>query len=404
MRSEANGRARVLIVDDSVAMRRLLARVIAADPELEVVGEAATATQARDEVLRLRPDVITLDLNLPGMGGLEFLERLMRYRPTPVVVITGSEDDAQSSLETAVFDRGAAAMIPKVHDGYSARDFSRDTLRALRAAAGLPEVVAPRVEAPVEPRPARGLELIALGASTGGTEALTQVFQRFERALPPVVIAQHMPEHFTRSFAARLDRVGVVRVNEAAHGQPLLPGHALLAPGGQHLTVKRVGDQLVAQLSGEEKVNGHRPSVDVLFESVADYAGPNAIGAIRTGMGADGAEGLLAMRNAGAHTLAQDERSCVVFGMPREAIQRGAAEHVVPLDDVAGLLLGLAAQGPKSAAPAPAATQTHGGCCPDVCFCSACLSERAQPGDSHREPGAKSAQNSVQDRREQARG
>ena len=338
MRSDAPGRAKVLIVEDSVAMRRILARVIAADPELEVVGEAATATQARDEVVRLRPDVITLDLNLPGMGGLEFLERLMRYRPTPVVVITGSEDDAQSSLETAVFERGAAAMIPKVHEGYSARDFSRDTLRALRAAAGLPEAVAPRVEAPVEPRPARGLELIALGASTGGTEALTQVFQRFERTLPPVVIAQHMPEHFTRSFAARLDRVGVVRVHEAAHGQPLLPGHALLAPGGQHLTVKRVGDQLVAQLSGEEKVNGHRPSVDVLFHSVARVAGARCAAALLTGMGDDGARGLKALRDAGAYTIAQDEASSVVWGMPRVAAAIGGAVDVLSLPAIAAQL------------------------------------------------------------------
>lgn len=340
MRGEVTARARVLIVEDSVAMRRLLARVIAADPELEVVGEAATATQARDEVLRLRPDVLTLDLNLPGMSGLEFLERLMRHRPTPVVVITGAEDDAQASLENAVFERGAVAMIPKVHEGYTARDFSRDTLRALRAAAGLPEAAqaAPRAEVAPEARPGRGLELIALGASTGGTEALTQVFQRFERALPPVVIAQHMPEHFTRSFAARLDRLGVLRVHEAAHGQPLLPGTALLAPGGQHLTVKRVGDQLLAQLSGEEKVNGHRPSVDVLFHSVARVAGARCAAALLTGMGDDGARGLKALRDAGAYTIAQDEATSVVWGMPRVAASIGGAVDVLPLPAIAAQL------------------------------------------------------------------
>jgi two-component system chemotaxis response regulator CheB len=339
MRSESTPRARVLIVDDSVAMRRIIARVVAADPALEVVGEAATATQARDEVLRLSPDVITLDLNLPGMGGLEFLERLMRHRPTPVVVITGSEDDAQSSLETAVFERGAAAMIPKVHEGYSARDFSRDTLRALRAAAGLPEVAPPAHAAPPsDPRPSRGLELIALGASTGGTEALTQVFQRFERPLPPMVITQHMPEHFTRSFAARLDRVGVVRVHEAAHGQPLLPGHALLAPGGQHLSVKRAGDQLIAQLSGDDKVNGHRPSVDVLFHSAARVVGARCAAALLTGMGDDGARGLKSLRDGGAYTIAQDEATSVVWGMPRVAAALGGAVNVLPLEAIAAHL------------------------------------------------------------------
>lgn len=326
----------VLVVDDSALMRRMLRRVIDSDRDFMVVGEAGSATEALEATARLRPAVITLDVNLPGTRGVEVLRRLRQRDSVPVVVITGCSDDAARSLERRVFDLGASALIPKVHPGYSVKQFARDTMQALRAAANL------------SPTPSRlsltrasRVELVVIGASTGGTEALAVLFANLERPTPPILIAQHMPEAFTAAFANRLGSMGVMRAAEARHGDRLLPGAALVAPGGRHLKVCRDASGLIAHLSDEEKVNGHRPSVDTLFLSASEVVGDRAVGVLLTGMGDDGARGLKRLRESGAHTIAQDERSSVVWGMPRVAVECGAAAEVLPLREIPEALLAL---------------------------------------------------------------
>jgi two-component system, chemotaxis family, protein-glutamate methylesterase/glutaminase len=325
---------RVLVVDDSATMRRLLRRIIESDQDFAVVGEAGNSSEALEAMGLLRPDVVTLDLNLPGTSGLEVLRRLRHLDSIPVVVITGCGEDAARSLERRVFELGASALIPKVHPGYSAKEFARDTLQALRASAS----VSP-TSSGVSLKKASRVEVVVIGASTGGTEALAVLFANLERPTPPILIAQHMPEGFTAAFASRLGLLGVMRASEARHGDRLLPGTALVAPGGRHLTVRRGGAGLVAQLSDEEKVNGHRPSVDALFLSVSEVVGDRAVGVLLTGMGDDGARGLKRLREVGAHTIAQDERSSVVWGMPRVAVELGAAVEVLPLREIPEALL-----------------------------------------------------------------
>jgi two-component system chemotaxis response regulator CheB len=348
-----DGPIRVLIVDDSRAARRMIRRLLSADPEIEVVGEAEDAPSARDAVLQHQPDVMTLDLQMPGMPGINFLERLMRHRPTPVVVITGCEDDARSSMQEEVFARGAVALVPKPHEHYSSAAFAKDAVHAVRAAANRPATT-PRAGQ-------RRVELVAMGASTGGTEALCAVFEGLGAANCPVAIVQHMPEAFTRSFAARLDRVGATRVREATQGEIFEPGVALLAPGGAHLAVRRLGDRLQAVLSAEQKVNGHRPSADVLFHSVVRVVGARAVGVLLTGMGDDGARGLKAMRDAGAATIAQDQATSVVWGMPRVAAEIGGASEVLPLPRIGervGQLAGAPRRGTDGAALRSSAVQS----------------------------------------------
>lgn len=327
----------VLVVDDSALMRRLLKRVIESDRDFAVVGEAGNSTEALEATARLRPDVITLDLNLPGSSGLEVLRRLRQRDSVPVVVITGCSEDAARSLERKVFELGASALIPKVHPGYSVKEFARDTVQALRAAANI-DPTPSRVSLTMASR----VEVVVIGASTGGTEALAVLFANLERPTPPILIAQHMPEAFTAAFANRLGSMGVMRASEARDGDRLMPGAALVAPGGRHLTVSRGGAGLIAHLSDEEKVNGHRPSVDALFLSASEVVGDRAVGVLLTGMGDDGARGLKRLRDVGAHTIAQDERSSVVWGMPRVAVELGAAEEVLPLREIPAALVDLA--------------------------------------------------------------
>ena len=338
---------RVLVVDDSAVVRQVLCRELARLPGIEVVGSAANPYEARERVAELRPDVLTLDVEMPRMDGITFLRKLMEHFPLPVVIVS-SLTTKGSRLALEALDAGAVAVIAKPESAFSVESVLVELEQAVRAAA----VARVKKRAPSAPRASLALArtsnvILALGASTGGTRALEDILTALPPNTPGIVVVQHMPETFTREFAERLDGLSRLTIREARDGDLVSTGTVLVAPGNRHLVVRRSGASYKVALRDAPRVNRHRPSVDVMFESVADHAGANAVGAILTGMGGDGAEGLLAMRRAGARTIAQDEKSCVVFGMPREAILRGAAEHIAPLEKIAGLLLELVAKGPK---------------------------------------------------------
>jgi two-component system, chemotaxis family, protein-glutamate methylesterase/glutaminase len=331
---------RTLVVDDSLTMQALIRRTLSVDPAIEVVGTAASAEEARAKIKELDPDVVTLDIEMPGMNGLDFLERLMRLRPTPVVMLsTLTSDGAEASL--AALELGAFECFDKLalrREGEAIR------LPALvRAASGTRRRLAPLppksepVEGDYQPRENA---LIAVGASTGGVEALIELLTGFPANCPPTVIVQHMPASFTASFAARLDRLCRPSVEEARAGAPLQVGKVYLAPGGdRHLEVAGSGGKRHCRLLQGPKVSGHQPSVDTLFHSVARCAGADAVGALLTGMGADGAEGMLAMRTTGSVTIGQDEATSVVYGMPAVAHRIGAVVQQLPLRRIAPRLL-----------------------------------------------------------------
>lgn len=334
----AAAKIKVLCVDDSALIRSLMTEIINSQPDMEVVGTAPDPLVAREMIKRLNPDVLTLDVEMPRMDGLDFLERLMRLRPMPVLMVS-SLTERGSEITMRALELGAVDFITKpklgIRDGLlEYTDTIADKLRAasrarLRTAAPGAEPAAP---APMLRTPLLSTEkLIIVGASTGGTEAIKEFLMPLPPDAPAVLIVQHMPAGFTRSFAQRLDGLCRIKVKEAEHGERVLPGYAYIAPGDQHLLLARSGANYVAHLSQDPPVNRHRPSVDVLFDSAAVHAGKNAIGVILTGMGRDGARGMLRMREAGAYNLAQDEQSCIVFGMPKEAIAAGGAHEVVPL-------------------------------------------------------------------------
>lgn len=335
---------KVLCVDDSALIRSVMTEIINSQPDMTVVGTAADPLVARDLIKATNPDVLTLDVEMPRMDGLEFLEKLMRLRPMPVVMVS-SLTERGSEIALRALELGAIDFVTKprlgVRDGLlNYTELIAGKIRAAacaRVAAARPTAARP-ADAPQESllrSPLLSTEkLIIIGASTGGTEAIREVLQPLPPDSPAVLIAQHMPGGFTKSFAQRLDSLSRIHVKEAEHGERVLPGYAYIAPGGFHMSLARSGANYVAHLDQEPPVNRHRPSIDVLFDSAAKHAGKNAIGMILTGMGKDGAEGLLRMRKAGAHTLAQDEASCVVFGMPREAIAIGAADEVAPLGEM----------------------------------------------------------------------
>jgi two-component system chemotaxis response regulator CheB len=356
---------RVLIVDDSAIVRKVLSTILDPEPDIEVVGTAPDPFIARDRILSLRPDVVTLDIEMPRMDGLTFLDKLMTHHPLPVIMISSL---AQSSTRAALeaVNRGAVDVLAKPGGPYSVGDLKGDLPHRVRAAArarlrgapaqqspartpagpsaarepGSPSRPGPTPAAPAQPQNYRTSMLIAIGASTGGTVAIEQVITQFPAGSPPVVIAQHIPAGFSAAFAERLNKVCAIEVREARDGDTARPGLALVAPGNRHMRVRNTASNgWIVQLDDGPKVCYQRPSVDVLFQSVAEQAGRNATGAILTGMGSDGADGLLAMRRAGAATIAQDEATCVVFGMPREAIIRGAAAQTLPLNRVARALL-----------------------------------------------------------------
>lgn len=343
---------KVLVVDDSALVRKAVSEALSRNPDLEVVGTAPDPLVARDKIARLDPDVLVLDVEMPRMDGIAFLRKLMRYHPMPVVIFSSlTPRGSQRALEALW--AGAVEVIAKPAGPLSAGEAVERLAEAVRTAAHA-RVRPPRSD-PSGPIPHRRRavhgprRVVALGASTGGTEALRFVLQRMPRGCPGMLIVQHMPPHFIPPFARRLNELCEIEVREAADGDAVLPGTALIAPGDRHLTLQRSGERWLARVIDGPTVHHQRPSVDVLFRSVAKAAGPNAVGVIMTGMGADGARGLLEMRRAGARTIAQDEASCVVFGMPREAIRLGAAERVAPLERIPELILQMA-QPPQGAA------------------------------------------------------
>lgn len=335
---------KVLIIDDSALIRSILKEVINSYPDMEVVGIAPHPLQAREMIKTLNPDVLTLDVEMPHMDGISFLEKLMRLRPMPVLMISSlterGSDAALRSLEL-----GAVDFLPKpkqgIVDGMQAYgDEIAEKIRAAYATRPQRYKDSPR-QAATESEPVPGNrfttteKLIVVGASTGGTEAIKEFLARMPADSPGILVTQHMPEAFTQSFAKRLDGLCRIRVSEAVDSERVLPGHAYIAPGHSHLLLKRSGANYMTQLSKADPVNRHRPSVEVLFRSVAQLAGKNAIGVMLTGMGKDGAAAMLEMRQAGAYNLAQDEASCVVFGMPKEAIALGGVDEVVGIQDMA---------------------------------------------------------------------
>jgi len=341
---------KVLCVDDSALIRNVMTEIINSQPDMTVVGTAADPLLARDLIKSLNPDVVTLDVEMPRMDGLEFLEKLMRLRPTPVLMVS-SLTERGSEIALRALELGAIDFVTKpklgVRDGLiNYTDLIATKIRAA-SVAKLPAArvgtavkgVSVATEAPIGSPLLSTEKLIVIGASTGGTEAIKEVLQPLPADSPGVLIAQHMPAGFTRSFAQRLDGLCSITVKEAVDGERVLPGYAYLAPGAFHMSLSRSGANYVVRLDQEAPVNRHRPSIDVLFDSVARHAGKNAIGVLLTGMGKDGAEGLLRMRQAGAYTLAQDEATCVVFGMPKEAIALGAADEVSPLGEMSRRVL-----------------------------------------------------------------
>lgn len=331
--------ARVLVVDDSATMRGLITAILNADPAVTVVGQAADAMQARQAIKELDPDVVTLDIEMPNMNGLDFLEKIMRLRPMPVIMVsTLTHKGAEASIEALEIGAFDCVGKPLPGDPHPFADLAEKVKAAARSQrkfiisgnkAAAPNAANNNV---TDYRASR--KIVAIGASTGGVEALIAVLQKFPANCPPTVITQHMPHTFTKSFAERLNRLCAPAVAEATDGARLEVGKVYLAPGGErHLTVVNPSAPC-CRLVEREPVNGHRPSVDVLFDSVAELAGRNAVGVILTGMGRDGASGLLKMRHAGARTFGQNEKTCIVYGMPRVAYELGAVETQLPLNSI----------------------------------------------------------------------
>lgn len=351
---------RVLLVDDSAVMRQTLGALVQAMPGIELIAAVADPLLAQKRMQQVWPDVIVLDVEMPRMDGITFLRQIMQERPTPVIICsTLTERGAQTTLDAMAAGAFTAIAKPKLGLRNFLDEHARDFAATIRAAAAADvRRLVPRAQPsslpvstkltadavlPATPSARRSLSqtterLVAIGTSTGGTQALEQILTSLPRLSPGLVIVQHMPEKFTAAFAQRLNQLCAIEVREALHGDRVVPGLALIAPGGKHMLLRRNGAQYQVEIVEGPLVSRHRPSVNVLFRSVAQSAGSNAMGLLLTGMGDDGAAGLLEMRQAGAHTVAQDEASCVVFGMPKEAIKRGAAQQVLPLASMAELI------------------------------------------------------------------
>lgn len=332
---------RVLVVDDSAVVRKVLTDELNKYEDIEVVGSAVDPYVAREKIVRLRPDVVTLDIEMPRMNGLAFLAKLMKHYPLPVIIVS-SLAPQQSEAAVRALTLGAVEVVCKPGSQYSVPDVARDLVRAIRVAVTVqvtPTQEAHHSAAVQAPTMFSHLEtthkVLAIGASTGGTKAIEAVLRQLPATTPGTVIVQHMPVHFTASFAQQLNKVCAMEVREARDNDPVVPGLALVAPGGQHMLLRQSGAHYRVQVKDGPPVHHQRPSVDVLFRSVARHAGRNAVGVLMTGMGSDGAKGLLAMRDSGAATLAEDESTCIVFGMPKEAIKLGAVEQMVPLPQMA---------------------------------------------------------------------
>lgn len=350
---------RVIVIDDSALVRKLLTEILNADPAIEVVATASDPFQAREKIKQFNPDVLTLDVEMPRMDGITFLRNLMRLRPMPVVMIsTMTENGAEVTLEA--LELGAVDYVekPKIDLSHSFADYAELIVSKVKAAATarvIPLQSRPRLQveqkltadavllkqAPRTTRLVTTEKIVAIGASTGGTEAIKDVLCALPPSSPGIVITQHIPAAFSAAFARRVDRLSAMQVKQAEEGEQILPGHAYIAPGDKHLLVERSGARYYCRLNDGPPVSRHKPSVDVLFRSVAQNVGPNAIGVMLTGMGDDGAQGMLEMKQAGADTLVQDEKSSVVWGMPGAAFKLGAAETTVPLLEIAEEILAL---------------------------------------------------------------
>ncbi len=345
LQTSRTGIIKVLVVDDSAVVRQLLTRELGRDQQIQVVGTAADPYIARDKIVELEPDVITLDVEMPRMDGITFLRKLMRHHPLPTIVVSSlTARGTQMAIDAMA--AGAVDVLCKPSGAYSVDHLGPELIEKIKLAARA--TVHPIDERdPAQPAIPHSLsatteKIIAIGASTGGVQALTEILMRFPGTAPGTVIVQHMPAKFTKSFADRLSASCRVEVKEAADNDTVHPGRVLIAPGGFHMLLRRSGSRYYVEIKDGPEVHHQKPAVDVLFQSVAKFAGANAVGAILTGMGSDGAAGLLAMRKAGAHTLAQDEFTSVVFGMPMEAIKVGAVEKILPLQDIARQMLAYA--------------------------------------------------------------
>ena len=353
---------KVLIVDDSALVRQIVSQALATDPDIEVIGAASDPIFAIQKMKSEWPDVLVIDIEMPRMDGITFLKKIMAERPTPVVICSSlAEEGAQATFEA--LEAGAISIITKPKIGLKSflEDSSNDIVQAVRSAAranmravrssssaagAVPFPIPAKLtaDAMLSPASNRALarttdQVVAIGTSTGGTQALEAVLTKLPSTCLGIVIVQHMPEKFTAMFAERLNSICQIEVREARNGDRVIPGLALIAPGGRHMMLKRSGAQYVVEVADGPVVNRHKPSVDVLFRSVAKYAGANALGIIMTGMGDDGARGMKEMHDAGARTVAQDEASCVVFGMPKEAIKLGAVDQIMPLDQIPGAIV-----------------------------------------------------------------
>ncbi len=331
---------RVFIVDDSAIVRKIFSEELSKVPDIEIVGTAPDPFIARDKIVALKPDVITLDIEMPRMDGITFLKKLMKYYPLPVIIVS-SLTPKGGKLTLEAMDIGAVEVIGKPGDSYTVGDMIPQLVEKIIAASKVKIVKRDLEEGSLstQPVPIKALaktsnKVIAIGASTGGTEALKAILTRMPPNSPGIVVVQHMPAKFTTAFAERLNGICQITVREARNNDSVTPGTALIAPGNYHMLLRRSGARYYVEVKDGPMVHHQRPAVDILFKSTAQYAGPNSIGVILTGMGADGAEGLLEMKQAGARTAAQDEKSCVVFGMPKEAIKLGAVDVVVALDQM----------------------------------------------------------------------
>jgi len=333
---------KVLIVDDSAVVRKRLSDELSRYEDMDIVGTAVDPYVARDKIVKLKPDVITLDLEMPRMDGLSFLAKLMKHYPLPVIVLS-SLTPRNSETAIKALDLGAVDVLCKSGSAYSTQDVSRQLVHAIRAAAKarVSAISSNHADSQREKISLPGglltrttHQVIAIGASTGGTKAIEAVLKAMPAGSPGTVIVQHMPETFTQTFAERLNSICPMEVREAKDNDHVVPGLALIAPGNHHMVLHRSGGNYLVNIKGGPRVHYQRPSVDVMFHSVAKHAGRNAVGVILTGMGADGAKGMLAMQNSGAYNISQDEKTCVVFGMPKEAIKLGGVNEVLPLQKI----------------------------------------------------------------------
>jgi two-component system chemotaxis response regulator CheB len=340
MRSRQLKRIRVVVVDDSAIVRKIFSQELSKFPDIEVVGTAPDPFVGRDKIVKLQPDVVTLDIEMPRMDGLTFLRKLMRYYPLPVIIVSALTPKG-GKLTLEALENGAVDVIAKPGGSYSVENMSLQLAEKIRAASrvrmkrpDLRVLSETKAREPIKALGQTSNKIIAIGASTGGTDALKRVLSRMPVNSPGILVVQHMPANFTSAFANRLDELCQLKVKEARNNDSVTPGTVLIAPGNFHMIVRRSGARYYVEVKDGPMVHHQRPAVDVLFKSTAKYAGQNSIGVILTGMGCDGAEGLLEMKTAGARTIAQDEKSCIVYGMPKEAVKLNAVDRVVPLDQV----------------------------------------------------------------------